>query len=106
MIAFTEIVGCNGIVIYSVIAKHMEFFTSGRLQLQIAYDGMLPLWLNVFKYSINGNEKIMYDNHDSQYALVLYLTKYTTDQWIVKINENTDAVFSCLSEKCYLKNKH
>ena len=97
MIAFTEIVGCNGTVIYSVIAKQMEFFTSGRLQLQIGYDGMLLLRLNEFEYSINGSEKMMYDNHDPQYSLVLYLTKYPTDQWIVKMNENTDAVFSCLS---------
>jgi hypothetical protein len=55
MIAFTEIVGCNGTVIYSVIAKQMDFFTSGRLQLQIAYDGMLLLRLNEFEYSINGS---------------------------------------------------
>lgn len=37
--------------------------------------------------------------------MVLYLKKYPNDQWIIKINENSDAVFSCLGEKCYLKNK-
>jgi len=84
----------------------MGFFTSGRLQLLIAYDGMLLLRLNEFEYSINGSEKITYDDNDPQFSLVLYLKKYPNDQWIVKANENTDAIFSCLSEKCHMKNKN
>lgn len=74
----------------------MSFFTSGRFQVHIAYDGMVLLKLNDFEYSVNGSETIVYDNSDPQFALVLYLKKYPKDQWIVKINENADAVFSCL----------
>jgi hypothetical protein len=48
----------------------------------------------------------MFDNVDPQFSLVLYLKKYPADLWIIKINENTDAVFSCLSEKCHMKNKN
>lgn len=86
MITFTEIVGCDGTVIYEIAAKQMTFFTSGRLQIHIAYDGMLLLKLNEFEYSVNGSEKIVFDNTDPQFALVLYLKKYPNDQWIIKIN--------------------
>lgn len=55
MIAFTEIVACNGTVIYETTAKQMSFFTSGRFQVLIAYDGMVLLKLNNFEYSINGS---------------------------------------------------
>lgn len=96
MIAFTEIVACNGTVIYEVIESKMNFFTSGRFQVLIAYDGMVLLKLNDFEYSINGSQTILIDNSDPQFALVLHLKRYPRDQWIVKINENTDAVFSCL----------
>ena len=86
MIAFTEIVGCNGTVIYDVIDSQMNFFTSGRFQVHIAYGGMVLLKLNAFEYSINGSETILYDNSDPQFSLVLHLKKYPKDQWIVKIN--------------------
>ena len=33
------------------------------------------------------------------------MKKYPAGQWILKINEHADEVFSCLNEKCYLKNK-
>jgi hypothetical protein len=48
MITFTEILACNGTVIYDVIGNQMNFFTSGRLQVLLAYDGMLLLKLNEF----------------------------------------------------------
>lgn len=47
----------------------------------------------------------MFDQSDPQFSLVLYLKKYPKDQWIIKVNENSDAVYSCLGEKCYLKDK-
>jgi hypothetical protein len=46
MITFTEILACNGTVIYDVIGNQMNFFTSGKLQVLLAYDGMLLLKLN------------------------------------------------------------
>ena len=46
MITFTEIISCNGTVIYEVIGNQMNFFTSGSLQILLAYDGMLLLKLN------------------------------------------------------------
>lgn len=83
----------------------MNFYTSGMFQVLLAYDGMLLLKLNEFQYGVNGSETILFDKSDPQFTLVLYLKKYPKDQWIIKINENSDAVFSCLGEKCYLKNK-
>ncbi len=47
----------------------------------------------------------MFDQTDPQFTLVLYLKKFPKDQWIIKINQGSDAVYSCLAEKCYLKDK-
>lgn len=33
----------------------MNFITSGRLQVLLAYDGMVILKLNEFEYAINGS---------------------------------------------------
>lgn len=87
---------CNGTVIYEVIGNQMNFFTSGRLQMLLAYDGMLLIKLNEFEYGVNGSETLLFDKSDPQFSLVLYLKKYPKDQWIIKINENSDAVYSCL----------
>jgi hypothetical protein len=106
MIAFTEIVACEGTVIYEAVNSHLNFFTSGRLEILLAYDGMLLLRLNNFEYPINGSQTILFDRTDPQFSLVLFLKKYPNDQWIIKINENTDAVYSCLEEKSYMKNKN
>lgn len=46
MITFTEILACNGTVVYEVIGNQMNFFSSGNLQVLLAYDGMLLLKLN------------------------------------------------------------
>ena len=83
----------------------MNFFTSGRMQILLAYDGMLLLKLNEFQYGVNGSQQILYDQTDPQFSLILYLKKYPKDTWIIKTNENSDAIFSCLEEKCYMKNK-
>lgn len=105
MITFTEIVGCNGTVVYQAVGSQLSFVCSGRLQILLAYDGMVLLKLAEFEYGINGSETIGFDDADPQFSLVLYLPKYPKDQWILKINENADAVASCLGEKCYLKCK-
>ena len=106
MIAFTEILSCNGTVVYEAINKQMNFFTSGKLEVLLAYDGMLLLRVNNFEYPVNGSQTIIYDQKDPQFALILYLKRYPQDQWVVKINENADAVFSCMEEKTYMKNKN
>lgn len=38
--------------------------------------------------------------------MVLYLRKYPTGKWILKISEHTDEVYSCLNEKCYIVEKN
>lgn len=86
MITFTEILACDGTVVYEVIGNQLNFFCSGRMQLLLAYDGMVLLKLNEFEYGINGSEKILYDKTDPQFSLVLYLKKYPNNQWIIKIN--------------------
>ena len=48
MITFTEILACNGTVIYEAVSSQLHFFISGRLQILLAYDGMLLLKLNEF----------------------------------------------------------
>ena len=106
MITFTEIISCNGTVVYEAVNKEMNFFTSGKLEILLAYDGMLLLRLNNFEYPINGEQTILYDKTDPQFSLVLYLRKYPKDQWVIKTNEDTDALFSCLEEKSYMKDKN
>jgi hypothetical protein len=56
MIAFTEILSCNGTVVYEAINKQMNFFTSGKLEVLLAYDGMLLLRVNNFEYAVNGSQ--------------------------------------------------
>ena len=85
MITFTEIVACNGTVVYHA-GKRVDFHTSGRLTVMLAYDGMLLLRLNNFEYPVNPQQTIIYDQKDPQFSLVLFLQKYPSDQWIVKIN--------------------
>ena len=48
MIAFTEIVACNGTVVYDVVENQKNYVTSGRFQVLIAYDGMVLLKLEPF----------------------------------------------------------
>lgn len=86
MITFTELLGCNGTVIYEVTSSQMNFVSSGRLQVLLAYDGMVLLKLNEFEFPINGSETILYDKEDPQFHLVLYFKKYPKGQWVVKIN--------------------
>jgi hypothetical protein len=64
----------------------MNFFTSGKLDVLLAYDGMLLLRVNHFEYAINANQTITYDRNDPQFSLVFFLKKYPSDQWIIKIN--------------------
>lgn len=48
MIAFTEIVGCNGTVVYEAVGNQKNYVTSGRFQVHLAYDGMVLLKLEPF----------------------------------------------------------
>ena len=54
MISFTEIVACQGTVVYEGIKGRTNFFTSGKLEVLIAYDGMILLRVNHFEYPVNG----------------------------------------------------
>lgn len=46
MKTFVEILGCDGTALYESIGREVKFSTSGRLELSIAYDGILMLKLN------------------------------------------------------------
>ena len=105
MISFTEILACDGTVLYSINKSEMDFVTSGQLQVLIALDGMILLKINDFEYGVNPTDQILYDEKDPQFSMILYMKKYPEGQWVLKINEHSDEVFSCLNEKCYLKNK-
>lgn len=48
MDTFVEILGCDGTALYQAYDHNMQFKSSGRLQILIAYDGMLMLKLNEF----------------------------------------------------------
>lgn len=37
--------------------------------------------------------------------MVFYFKKYGSGKWVFKINEHADEVFSCLNEKCYVRDK-
>ena len=86
MITFTEILTCPGTVVYQAEASQLNFFSSGTLQILLAYDGMLLLKLNEFEYGINGGQGIEFDRADPQFSLVLYFHKYPSGRWILKIN--------------------
>lgn len=105
MISFTEIVTCHGSALYESSNKKLSFVSSGTLSIMIAYDGMIMLKLGDFEYGINSRDEIIYDDKDPQFSFIFYFRKYPDGQWVLKVNENADSVFSCLSEKCYLKNK-
>jgi hypothetical protein len=45
----------------------MNFISSGKLSLLLAFDGMLLLQLNDFEYGINQDQEIQYDNKDPQF---------------------------------------
>lgn len=55
MIKFTEIVSCNGTVLYQVIGSQLNFITSGKLSVLIAEDGLLLIKLNDFEYGISSD---------------------------------------------------
>ncbi len=52
MSSFVEILGCEGSVLYENDNHNVNFTTSGRLEILIAYDGMVMLKLNDFEYTI------------------------------------------------------
>ena len=56
----TEIVSCNGTVIYQTTGKQLDFYTSGTLQILLLYDGMLSLRVNHFEYLVNPDQTISY----------------------------------------------
>jgi hypothetical protein len=48
MNTFVEILGCDGTALYENDNHSMSFNTSGRLEVLIAYDGLIMLKLNNF----------------------------------------------------------
>jgi hypothetical protein len=64
----------------------MNFISSGKLSLLLAFDGMLLLQLNDFDYGINQDQEIQYDDKDPQFSYIFYLKKYPEGQWVLKIN--------------------
>ena len=76
------------------------------MQVLIAFDGMVLLKINDFEYGVNPTDEIVYDDKDPQFSIIFYLKKYPKGKWVLKIGEHADEVFSCLHEKCYLKNKN
>ena len=53
MISFTEILVCEGTVLYEIYNQDLTFKTSGPLQVLIAFDGMVLLKINDFEYGVN-----------------------------------------------------
>jgi hypothetical protein len=64
----------------------MDFVSSGKLSLLLAFDGMLLLQLNDFEYGINQDQEILFDDKDPQFSFIFYLKKYPQGQWVIKIN--------------------
>lgn len=63
------------------------------------------LKLNDFEHQVNPKEEIVVDKFDPQFEMVFYFKKYGSGKWVFKINEHADEVFSCLNEKCYVRDK-
>ena len=58
--------------------------------------------MDKFQYGINPNDKVIYEDKDPEFKLVLCLDGDPENCWIVKINDNVDLIFICLSERCKL----
>ena len=56
MNTFVEILGCDGTALYENDNHSMKFNTSGRLQVLIAYDGLIMLKLNHFEYGVKPSD--------------------------------------------------
>lgn len=49
---------------------------------------MMLFKMDNFEYGVNPNDRIVYEDKDPHFKLVLCITNNNTNCWILKINEN------------------
>ena len=63
---------------------------------------MLMFEMEDFRYGINPNDQILYEDQDHDFKLVLCLDADPTNCWFLKVNENVELLYFVLSERCKL----
>ena len=64
------------------------------------------LQMEDFQYGINPNDRIIYEDKDPEFRLVLCLDADPENCWILKVNENIELLYFCFSERCKFIQRH